>query len=152
MTAAAVFDCEVGSPIPPLRRDIDLATLVRYAGASGDFNPIHFDETYARAAGLGQVIGHGMLAMAFVSEAVTDWVGDSTLLRALSVRFTGSYVLGDRITVVGEVARREVDADGHACLDVRLRCIAEDGREIIGRGSATVVSSPAFQPGTQEEA
>ena len=114
----------MGTPIPPLRRDIDLATLVRYAGASGDFNPIHFDDTYARAAGLERVIGHGMLAMALVSEAVTDWVGDSSLLRELSVRFTGSYFLGDRLTVRGEVARREVDADGHMrASSCDLRCV-----------------------------
>ena len=142
----------MGTPIPPLRRDIDLATLVRYAGASGDFNPIHFDETYARAAGLDQVIGHGMLAMALVSEAVTDWVGDSSLLRDLSVRFTGSYVLGDRLTVQGEVARREVDADGHVSLELHLACVTDDGREIIGRGSATVASAPAFHPARQKEA
>jgi acyl dehydratase len=123
----------VGDAVPELNRRIDLQTLVRYAGASGDFNPIHYDEQYARAAGLPGVIGHGMLAMALVSEAVTDWVGDSGLVRQISVRFTGSYRLGDVLTVSGEVVARR---DGLA--DLRLRCVNQEGTEIVGRASATV--------------
>src|SRR4051794_19079186 len=61
--------CAVGDKLPPLERAIDLTTLVRYAGASGDYNPIHHDEAYARAAGLDGVMGHGMLAMGLASEA-----------------------------------------------------------------------------------
>src|SRR5262249_43922575 len=83
-----------GERLPELNRRIDMQTLVRYAGASGDFNPIHYDEQYAMHAGLDGVIGHGMLAMALVSEAVTDWVGDSGLVKSISARFTSSYRLG----------------------------------------------------------
>jgi acyl dehydratase len=57
-----------GDRIPELRRRIDLPTLVRYAGASGDFNRVHYDEAYTRAAGLDGVIGHGWLALALVSQ------------------------------------------------------------------------------------
>jgi acyl dehydratase len=121
--------------LPELRRHIDLSTLVRYAGASGDFNPIHYDESYALAAGLDGVIGHGMLAMALVSEAVTDWVGDSGLVRSLSVRFTNPFRLGDVITVTGEIVGRSDGAD-----EVRLTCTNQDGVEVIGRATATVLS------------
>jgi len=133
--------CAVGDELPALQQDIDLATLVRYAGASGDFNPIHFDETYARAAGLDGVIGHGMLALGLVSRAVTDWIGDSGLLRSLSARFVSSYRLGDRLTVTGEVVGRTVDEDGLVRVDVRLRCVNDDGVEVIGNAAASASSS-----------
>jgi acyl dehydratase len=74
-----------------------------------------------------------MLAMALVSEAVTDWVGDSGLVRQISARFTGPYRLGDVLTVSGEVVACR---DGLA--DLRLRCVNQEGTEIVGRASATV--------------
>ena len=125
----------VGERVPDLSRGIDLRTLVRYAGASGDFNPIHYDAEYARAAGLDGVIGHGMLAMALLSEAVTDWIGDSGLVQSISARFTSSYRLGDVLTVSGTVVA--VD-DGVAQL--QLRCVNQDGLEIIRTASATVLA------------
>jgi len=124
---------KVGDQVPPLTRRIELATLVRYAGASTDFNPIHYDERYARAAGLPGVIGHGMLAMGLVSEAVTDWVEDSGLVRSLTCRFKHPYHLHDVLTVTGEVVGID---DGIA--EVALRCVNQDGVEIIGGASATV--------------
>jgi acyl dehydratase len=138
---ADVFEtARPGDRIPQLCRDIDLTTLVRYAGASGDFNPIHFDESYARAAGLDGVIGQGMLGMGLVSRAITDWVGDSRCVRDLSVRFTGSFHLGDRLTVSATVVDRQVFADGRTQLDLALTCTNQVGIEIIGRASAVLVS------------
>jgi acyl dehydratase len=125
----------IGEPIPELQRRIDLRTLVRYAGASGDFNPIHYDSDYARAAGLDGVIGQGMLAMALVSEAVTDWIGDSGLVRSISARFTSSYRLGDVLTISGSIV--EID-DGLARL--QLRCVNQEGAEIIRTASAAVLA------------
>jgi acyl dehydratase len=125
----------VGERIPELRRRIDLPTLVRYAGASGDFNRIHYDEAYAREAGLDGIIGHGMLAMALVGQAVTDWIGDAGLVQSLEARFTKSYRLGDVLTITGEVAGME---DGVA--RVALSCVNQDGAEIIGRAGATVLA------------
>jgi acyl dehydratase len=125
-----------GDAIPRLQRRIDLQTLVRYAGASGDFNPIHYDERYALAAGLDGVIGHGQLALALVSQAVTDWIGDSGLLKSISARFTGAYRLGDVLTVTGEVTE---DHDGVRRLS--LRCVNQDGTEVVGRAAATVLTA-----------
>src|SRR4249919_1260141 len=90
-TRTVLETCATGDELPALERKITLPMLVRYAGASTDFNPIHFDDAYARAAGLDGVIGHGMLAMALVAEAVTDWVGDSGRVRSISVRFASPY-------------------------------------------------------------
>lgn len=123
----------VGEQIPELRKSIDMQTLVRYAGASGDFNPIHYDEQAALAAGLQGVIGHGMLAMSLVTEAVTDWIGDSGLVKSVLARFTSSYGLGDVLVVNGEVVRSR---DGLVELD--LRCVNQDGAAVIGNATVLV--------------
>ena len=69
-------DVNVGDELPPLvKGPIQQIQLTRYAGASGDFNPIHQDDEFARAAGMGGVFAHGMLSMGFVGQAVTDWSG-----------------------------------------------------------------------------
>ena len=73
--------------------------------------------------------------MALVSEAVTDWVGDSGLVKSLSARFTSSYRLGDVLTVSGEVVATD-DELAH----LRLRCVNQDGAEIIGTASAEVLA------------
>jgi acyl dehydratase len=132
----------VGDRVPELSRRIDLPTLVRYAGASGDFNPIHYDESYAEAAGLDGVIGHGMLAMALVSEAVTDWVRDSRRVQSVSARFTRPYRLGDVLTVSGSVV-----GAGEGVVELRLQCVNQDDVEIIGSASATVLSGERSDDG-----
>lgn len=133
-------DCAVGDAIPPLEREIDLPTLVRYAGASGDFNPIHYDPRFAKAAGLDGVIGHGAFAMALVSSAVTGWVGDSGLLRRLSLRFASPYRLGDVLIVTGTVTDRRVDGDGVVSVDLDLRCVNQEGTEVVRNATATLQS------------
>lgn len=139
MNVLTVENCNVGDRIPSLERTINLTTLVRYAGASGDYNPIHHDEEYARRAGLDGVIGHGMLAMGLVSEAVTDWAGDSALVGAMSVRFAGQYRVGDTLTVGGEIVER-TDTDGRVSLRVALTCTNQDGTEILRDATATLRS------------
>ena len=145
MSAAKIVEplafetCAVGDRLPPLERRIDLTTLVRYAGASGDYNPIHHDEAYARAAGLDGVIGHGMLAMGLASEAVTDWAGDSGAVSEMSVRFASQYRVGDVLTVAGEVVERASD-DGRVVLRLALTCTNQDGAEILREASATLRS------------
>ena len=131
--------CAVGDRLPALERTIDLTTLVRYAGASGDYNPIHHDEAYARAAGLDGVIGHGMLAMGLASEAVSDWVGDSGLVRSISVRFASPSRLGDLLTVSGEVVERS-ETEGRVSLRVELTCTNQEGTEILRDATATIRS------------
>ena len=69
-------DVQVGDDLPALvKGPIQQIQLTRYAGASGDFNPIHQDDEFARAAGMGGVFAHGMLSMGFVAQALTDWAG-----------------------------------------------------------------------------
>src|SRR5690348_15568556 len=88
-------EVEVGAELPPLTVQVTRATLVRYAGASGDFNPIHWNERFAREVGLPDVIAHGMFTMASAARAVTDWAGDPGALVEYGVRFTKPVVVPD---------------------------------------------------------
>ena len=133
---------KVGDRMPELRRAIELPTLVRYAGASGDFNQIHYDADFAREAGLPGVIGHGALAMGLVSAAITDWVGDSRQVRSLEVRFKNPYRLGDELSVSGEVVG---EADG--VLEISLRCVNQENVEIIGGATVTVAPEERSEDG-----
>jgi acyl dehydratase len=85
----------VGQVLPPLTVRFTRATLIRYAGASGDFNPIHFSEHYAAKVGLPGVIAHGMLTMASALRVATDWVGDPAKVTSYFVRFARPVVVLD---------------------------------------------------------
>src|SRR6478609_9420761 len=103
----AYSDVEVGTELPAQSFPVDRATLVRYAGASGDFNPIHWNERFAKEVGLPDVIAHGMFTMATAVRVVTDWVGDPGAVVEYGVRFTRPVVVSDAegavIAVGGEV-------------------------------------------------
>ncbi len=109
--AAELFfqDINVGDEIPMLvKKPVNKVQLVRYAGASGDFNPLHTDPEAGKAAGIGQ-IAHGMLIMGFVAEAVTNWV-PKIYLRKFTVRFAGMTRPDDVITVTGRVTEKKQDS------------------------------------------
>ena len=129
-------DVQLGAAIPPLvKTSLSQIQLTRYAGASGDFNPIHQDEEFARAAGMGGVFAHGMLSMGWVGQVLTDWAGPGTV-RKLGVRFTGLVRLKDTITCQGRVTNKSVKDDVHL---VELDVWAENQRgEKIVTGKATV--------------
>ncbi len=125
-------DLQVGQPIPELRVTPDKYLTVRYAGASGDFNPIHIDEEFAKAVGLPGRILHGLWTMAQVARAQTDAVGGPQHLKRLSVQFRGMGVPEHEVTVSGTV--REV-SEGRAVIDT----VAEqDGKQIIRNAEAEV--------------
>jgi acyl dehydratase len=119
-----------GEQIPELRVTPDKYLTVRYAGASGDFNPIHIDEEFARAVGLPGRILHGLWTMAQVARAHTDAAGDPASLKRLSVQFRGMGVPEHEVIVTGVV--RESD-DGRVLVDT----VAEqDGKQIIRNAEA----------------
>ena len=86
---------EVGDALPELSVAISRADLVRYAGASGDFNPIHWNERFAKEVGLPDVIAHGMFTMAVAGRLLTDWAGDPGAVVEFGVRFTRPVVVPD---------------------------------------------------------
>jgi acyl dehydratase len=97
-------ELEVGTALPTLvKPPIERIQLVKYAGASGDFNRIHVEEGFATSAGYKSVFAHGMLSMAFLGQLVTDWVGPAAI-RRLGVRFKAITWPGDVITCTGEVS------------------------------------------------
>ena len=109
MSRLRVAEVAVGTELPEQVFRITRADLVRYAGASGDFNPIHWNERVATSVGLPGVIAHGMFTMALTARVVTRWVGDPGALLEYHVRF-GRPVLvpdddtGGEVTVRGRVA------------------------------------------------
>ena len=106
-------DIQVGDEFEKITKEpVTEVQLVKYAGASGDFNPIHTVHHVAEQAGLGGVIAHGMLIMGFVGQAITTWIPHDGL-KKFSVRFRGMTRPGDVITVSGKVTDK--NADGRAC-------------------------------------
>ncbi len=104
---ATTTDWQVGTQIPELHVTPDKYLTVRYAGASGDFNPIHIDEEFAKAVGLPGKILHGLWSMAQVARAHTEAAGGPAHLKRLSVQFRGMGVPEQEVVVTGTVA--EVD-------------------------------------------
>ena len=115
------------------------ADLVRYAGASGDFNPIHWSDRVATAVGLPDVIAHGMLTMALAGRVVTAWVGDPAALVEYGVRFTRPVVvpdddLGAELTVTAVIGALDTDART-ARVDITATF---NGQTVLGKARATV--------------
>ncbi|MFV0128332.1 MaoC family dehydratase [Streptomyces sp. HMX112] len=139
MTANITFDeVEVGTELPARSFPVTRATLVRYAGASGDFNPIHWNEKFAKEVGLPDVIAHGMFTMAEAIRVVTDWTGDPGAVVEYGVRFTKPVVVPDD----DEGALIEVSAKVAAKLDdkrVRVDLTATSaGQKVLGMSRAVV--------------
>ncbi|MBS2964534.1 MaoC family dehydratase [Actinocrinis puniceicyclus] len=131
----------VGDELPSQSFPVDRADLVRYAGAAGDFNPIHWNERFALQVGLPGVIAHGMFTMAQAIRVVTDWVGDPGAVVEYGVRFTKPVVVPDD----GVGAGVEVSGKIGALLEgnrVRVELTAMSaGQKVLGRAVA-VVSVP----------
>jgi acyl dehydratase len=123
-------DLTVGAQIPEVRVTPDKYLTARYAGASGDFNPIHIDEDFAKAVGLPGRILHGLWSMAQVARAQTEAAGGPEHLKRLKVQFRGMGVPEQEVVVSGTV--REF-AEGHVIIDT----VAEQaGKQIIRNAEA----------------
>ena len=127
---------EVGDALPALTMPpITRQTLAVYCGASGDHNPVHVDLDFARAAGLGDVLAHGMLIMAYMSRCLTAWIPPEAL-RSFDTRFMAITRIGDQITCEGQVVEK-LAVDGES--RVRVVISARDQRgEIKTQGEAMV--------------
>lgn len=131
-------DVEVGTELPAQVFGLRREDLVRYAGASGDFNVIHWNERAARAVGLPDVIAHGMLTMALAGRVVTDWAGDPGAVEEYGVRFTRPVVVPDddagaAVEVSGRVTEKW--DDGTVAVDL---VAASAGRTVLARARAVV--------------
>ena len=137
MAAVRYDDVEVGTELPTQSFPVDRSNLVRYAGASGDFNPLHWNERFAKSVGLPDVIAHGMLTMALAGRAVSDWAGDPGRVVDYGVRFTRPVVVSDdegtSVEVSGKVAEK-LD-DGLVRVDVTA---TSGGQTVLAKARALV--------------
>ena len=118
-------DVQEGDEAPEISHELTRTDLVKYAGASGDFNPMHHDELAARAAGLPSVFGHGMFTAGFLGRALTDYVGVGNL-RSYKVRFTKQTWPGEVLTTHVTIARR-YDQDGEHRVDLECSVTNQAG-------------------------
>jgi acyl dehydratase len=130
-------DVNVGQQIPEQSEVVDQARLLRYAGASGDFNPLHWEPVFAaQVSPTGGVIAHGMLSMGLVSRAVTHWAGGPEHVRALSAAFRAPCPVGSTLRCGAEVV--EVDPDARTATLV-VWAEVEGGRAVIDRRRSRAV-------------
>lgn len=126
----------VGDTLPPLRLPpVTRAQLAVYCGASGDHNPVHVDSDFAREAGLGDVIAHGMLIMAWMGRCLTDWVAQESI-RSFETRFVAMTRVGDAITCTAKVTGKSI-VNGEHLVTLSLQASDQQG-EAKTQGQATV--------------
>lgn len=127
---------EVGQVLPGFTRALSRVDLVRYAGASGDLNPIHYNDAAAQQLGLPGVIAHGMLTMGTALRVVTDWCGDPSRVSGYSVRFSRPVLVPATGTVELDVAASVTAiVDGVATIGIEVTCA---GVAVLGSASAQV--------------
>jgi len=134
VTATSVSEGEERTQeFPPLTRTM----FVKYAGASGDFNPMHHDDTIASQVGNPSVFGHGMLTMGLAARVVKDWFGPEAI-RRLQVRFAKQVWPGDVLTATAKVTGTR-EENGEQVADLDITVVNQDGvQSIVGQATAAV--------------
>jgi acyl dehydratase len=138
MASPGYHDIEVGAEIAPVQFQVTRADLVRYCGASGDFNVIHWNERIAKSVGLPDVIAHGMFTMALAGRFLTEWAGDPAAVTQYGVRFSAPVVVPDddkgATVEVSGVVTGKLDG-GKVTVDVTAR---SGDAKVLTRARATV--------------
>lgn len=136
-----ISDLAVGTEIGSRAIEVTRAHLVKYAGASGDFNPIHWNDRFAREVELPGVIAHGMFTMGAAVQLVTDWIGDPAAVVSYGTRFTKPVPVADLdggpgavVEVAGVVGALDAEA-GTARIDLTVTL---DGQKVLVKAQATV--------------
>jgi peroxisomal enoyl-CoA hydratase 2 len=139
VTAPVFEDLSVGDEAPPLVvDDISRTHFVRYAGASGDFNPMHHDDTIATSVGNPSVFGHGMLTAGLMARVLTDWFGP-TALRRFQMRFSKQVWPGETLTCTAKVTDLRQEGED-ALVDLDCQVVNQDGQVKL-TGSATAAAA-----------
>jgi acyl dehydratase len=141
MTEQKLFfdDVSEGDQAPAFRHELSRTDLVRYAGASGDFNPMHHDEVQAKDAGLPSVFGHGMFTMGMLGKALTDYVGVGNL-RVYKVRFTKQTWPGETLATKVTV-KKKYEEHGEHRVDLDCEVVNENGEAKVS--GVAVASLPS---------
>ena len=137
MKATVVEGVEIGTNLPPLTIRFTRERLVRYAGASTDFNPIHYSEHFATQAGLPGVIAHGMLTMGTALRVVTNWVGDPGRVTSYSARFPRPVQVPDDADGVEVEFSASVSGIEGSLVTVIIEAISQ-GQKVLGAARAEV--------------
>ena len=140
VTAPAFEDLSVGAEAPPLVvENISRTHFVRYAGASGDFNPMHHDDTVATSIGNPSVFGHGMLTAGLMARVLKDWFGPAAL-RRFQVRFSKQVWPGETLTCTAKVTDlRDAEEGDVGLVDVECEVVNQDGEaKLTGTATAAV--------------
>lgn len=135
MTAAVAV--EVGATVPPLERTIDLASMVAYAGATWDWNRLHYDTAFLAERGLDRPVVDGQMLGALLAEHAMDWLGAGAFPMRMSFRFRSMVFAGDTVRVEGTVG--EVDADNNT-VTVEQQVLVGDS--IAATGTTVIRRSP----------
>lgn len=117
---------------PPITK----VQLVQYAGASGDFNPLHTDDEFAQSMGMDGVVAHGMLVMGFLGEYLMDLTGEKSKISSFRMRFGNITVPGDKITCSG-IVKKIYEKEGKQHADLELYA-SKSEKEVVGSGSAVI--------------
>ncbi|HEX4443807.1 MAG TPA: MaoC/PaaZ C-terminal domain-containing protein [Galbitalea sp.] len=135
------MDLTVGEIVAEKTYELTRDVLVRYAGASGDFNPIHYRDDVARSVGLDGVLAHGMLTMGIAVQPVVEWLGAKGTIVDYQVRFTRPvFVDGDRGATVTVTAKVGAVDDGGARIDLTVTAA---GATVLGKAQVRVALAPA---------
>jgi acyl dehydratase len=130
-------DIEVGSEISPLTKQPTTRQLVMWAGASGDYNPIHYDKDFAQSRGLPGVIVQGQLVGSFLGQLATDWMGEQGVLRRLTCSYKGMNYPDEAIICKGKISKKYIEGSEHY---VECSLWAENGHgEKTVTGTALVI-------------
>jgi acyl dehydratase len=136
MTDSVAASVAVGDIVADVTYELTRDSLVRYAGASGDFNPIHYRDDIATAVGLPGVLAHGMLTMGIAVQPVVEWAGDSGRITDYQARFTRPVVVdpvtGGTVSVVAKIGAIDDDA---IRVDLTVSC---DGQTVLGKAQVRV--------------
>lgn len=127
-----IEDVKVGNEFM-VTKEVDQYRPIYYAGASGDFNPIHIDPVFARSVGMERNIIHGLCSMAWVSTTITSWAGDVRSLKKLRVRFSKPIYPEDVITIKGRVIEIKVNR-----VIIEIEAVNQRGDKVLTRGYGEV--------------
>ena len=129
-------DVKEGSDIPTLEKTPTTRTLVTWAGASGDFFELHYDKEFAKSMGFPNVLVHGRLEAAFLTQLLTDWIGDKGEVKKMSVQYRGNAFPGDKLLCKGKVTKKYVQ-DGQNLVELEIWVENPSGQKITP-GTAVV--------------
>lgn len=133
-------DIAIGSDITPLVKQPTTRQLVMWAGASGDYNPIHYDKDFAQSHGLTGVIVHGQLVCSFLGQLMTDWIGEQGNLRKLTCSYKEMNFPGEPLTIKGKVFKKYVEAGEH-CVECNIWAENSKGEKTVSAMAMVVMPS-----------